>query len=77
MVDWSFGLAMIRISVFAVLASALSACAAVPAYLEKPADPSVRVPRAGYAPVAAETRAYRPVGPRGWEDVNRRVAPKP
>ena len=65
-----------RVFVFTLMAFALSACASVPAYLEKPADPSARVPRSGYQPVAAETKTYRPVGPKGWEELNRRVAPK-
>ena len=67
---------MRRLLVFTFLASTLSACASVPAYLEKPADPSARVPRGSYQPVAAETKTYRPVGPKGWEELNRRVAPK-
>ena len=67
---------MRRLLTFTLLASMLSACASVPAYLEKPADPSVRVPRVGYQPVTGETKTYRPVGPKGWEDLNRRVAPK-
>lgn len=54
----------------------LGACAAPPAYLERPADPSVKVPRLGYPSVAGETKTFRPVGPKGWEDLNRRVAPK-
>lgn len=67
---------MRRLLAFIFLASTLSACAVVPAYLEKPADPSVKVPRVGYQPVAGETKTYRPVGPKGWEDLNRRVTPK-
>jgi starvation-inducible outer membrane lipoprotein len=67
---------MLRISFLLPLALGLSACIYVPAYLEKPADPSARVPRAGYQPVASETKTYRPVGPKGWEELNRRVAPK-
>ncbi len=67
---------MRRILIFTTLALALSACAAVPPYLERPADPSVKVPRVGYQPVAGEIKTYRPVGPKGWEELNRRVTPK-
>jgi starvation-inducible outer membrane lipoprotein len=67
---------MRRLLAFTLLASTLSACASVPAYLEKPSDPSVKVPRVGYQPVAGGTKTYRPVGPKGWEDLNRRVGPK-
>jgi starvation-inducible outer membrane lipoprotein len=66
---------MRRLLAFTLFASTLSACAAVPSYLEKPADPSVKVPRVGYQPVTGETKTYRPVGPKGWEELNRRVGP--
>ena len=67
---------MRRILVFTFLTSVLSACASVPSYLERPADPGVKVPLAGYQPVAGDTKTYRPVGPKGWEELNRRVTPK-
>jgi len=67
---------MRRLLVFIFPALALAACSAVPPYLEKPADPSQRIAPLRYTPVAAETKTYRPVGPKGWEELNRRVAPK-
>jgi hypothetical protein len=42
-----------------------------------PDDPGARVPPAGYAPVTAGSKSYRPVEPLPWGDINRRVAPPP
>lgn len=67
---------MRRTLIAITLASALSACATPPPYLERPADPSAKIPRVGYQPVAGETKTYRPVNPKGWEELNRRVTPK-
>ena len=55
----------------------LGGCAApIPDYLARPADPAVKVPAVGYQNVAAQTKTFRPVGPKDWEELNRRVAPK-
>lgn len=54
----------------------VGACASPPVYLERPADPSVKGPRLGYQSVAGETKTFRPVGPKSWEELNKRVAPK-
>lgn len=58
------------------LSSTLAACASVPNYLDRPSDPSVKTKPVKYSPVAAETKTYRPVGPKGWEELNRRVVPR-
>lgn len=67
---------MLRLLSFTFLSSTLAGCAAIPSYLERPTDPSQTTVPQRYAPVAAETKTYRPVGPKGWEELNRRVAPK-
>lgn len=48
----------------------------LPRHLAQPADASVRVPPPAYSSVTGQTQSYRPVGPRDWEDLNRRVGPK-
>ncbi len=42
-----------------------------------PSDASERVPRATYKSVTAATKSYRPVAPLPWDELNRRVAPRP
>lgn len=42
-----------------------------------PSDPRERVPPAGYRPVTAATKTFRPVDPLPWDQINRRVAPRP
>ena len=42
-----------------------------------PCDPAERVPRTGYQSVTAATRTYRPVAPLPWDELNRRVTPRP
>lgn len=42
-----------------------------------PSDPDARVPRAPYQSVTAATKTYRPVAPLPWDELNRRVAPRP
>lgn len=42
-----------------------------------PSDPAERVPRATYQSVTAATKSYRPVAPLPWDELNRRVAPRP
>lgn len=44
--------------------------------MTRAADPTVAVPARAYSSVTAGTVQYTPVGPRGWEETNRRVAPK-
>ncbi len=46
------------------------------AQMTRAADPSVKVPKAGYQSVSSGTVTYMPVGPKGWEELNRRVGPK-
>lgn len=67
---------MRQLLLLAFLSSTLTACVSTPGYLAQPADPSLRVPRSAYRPVADDVRTYRPAEPKGWEDVNRRVAPR-
>lgn len=47
-----------------------------PAAAASPDDPGARLPKAGYVPITAGTRSYRPVEPLPWGQVNRRVMPK-
>ena len=42
-----------------------------------PSDPWTRVPRGGYQSVTAATKTYRPVAPLPWDELNRRVTPRP
>jgi len=42
-----------------------------------PDDPGAPAPPAGYSPVTAGTKTYRPVEPLPWGDINRRVTPQP
>lgn len=42
-----------------------------------PSDASSPVPRATYQSVTAATKTYRPVAPLPWDELNRRVAPRP
>lgn len=49
---------------------------AAPAYLAAPADPNARVPAVRYDSVAGQTKTFRPVGPKDWEELNRRVGPR-
>ena len=49
----------------------------VPAWAATPDDPGAKVPPARYSSVMAGTKAFRPVEPMQWGEVNRRVAPKP
>lgn len=44
--------------------------------MTRAADPAAKVPNAGYLPVASGNVPYMPVGPKGWEELNRRVGPK-
>lgn len=65
------------ILLLAVLAPGLGACVpATPSYLVAPADPAIsgRPPR--YSAVTAGVKAYAPVGPGDWREMNRDVAPR-
>lgn len=42
-----------------------------------PSDPGARVPRTTYQSVTAATKSFRPVVPLPWEEMNRRVMPRP
>lgn len=44
--------------------------------MTRAADPSVKVPVAGYQSVTGGNVHYMPVGPKSWEELNRRVGPK-
>ncbi|HXF52760.1 MAG TPA: hypothetical protein VNK52_01430 [Hyphomicrobiaceae bacterium] len=41
-----------------------------------PADPDAPVPFAPYRPLTEGTLSFRPVTPKGWEQLNREVAPR-
>lgn len=55
----------------------VSACAPLPVVATgpDPADPGVPVRPPAYRPVLSGTVDHRPVEPKPWADVNRRVAP--
>lgn len=42
-----------------------------------PSDPGERVPRTTYQSVTAATKSFRPIAPLPWEEINRRVMPRP
>lgn len=42
-----------------------------------PSDPGERVPRSTYRSVTEATKSFRPVAPLSWEEMNRRVMPRP
>lgn len=42
-----------------------------------PSDPGARVPRTIYQSVTGATKTYRPVDPLPWDELNRRVTPRP
>lgn len=42
-----------------------------------PSNPGVRVPRVTYSSVTSATKTYRPVAPLPWDELNRRVTPRP
>lgn len=46
------------------------------AQMTRAADPTVKVPIAGYQSVSSGNVQYMPAGPKGWEELNRRVGPK-
>ena len=42
-----------------------------------PGDPGSRVPRISYKSIPSATKTYRPVDPLPWDELTRRVAPRP
>ena len=42
-----------------------------------PSERAQRVPRAAYQSVTAAIKTYRPVEPLPWDELNRRVTPRP
>ena len=42
-----------------------------------PSDPGAPVPRTTFPSVTAATKSYRPVDPLPWDELNRRVTPRP
>ena len=53
-----------------------AATATATGHAASPDDPGARVPEAGYRPITAGTKRYRPLEPLPWGQVNRRVMPK-
>lgn len=56
----------------------LGACSAPPKIMSgpSPSDPAVRVPALAYQPITGGVKSFRPVEPKGWEELNRNVGPK-
>jgi hypothetical protein len=71
---------VLLLRLLAVTAPAMlaSACAlpANPVAGDDPADPAARVARPAYVSVTAGMKSFRPVEPKGWEELNRQVGPK-
>ena len=67
-----------RLSLLAALAASVGACAPPPAPQAgpHPADGALRVRPLAYRSVTGDSRAYLPVEPKGWEELNRSVTPK-
>lgn len=61
-----------------VVAALVGGCADLPVVETgaRPADPDVRVSALAYRSVTGGTRMFRPVEPKGWEELNRQVGPK-
>lgn len=66
----------LRSIVLLAMAGLMGCSPTLPPYLLQPVDPNVRAPRMGYSSVTAGTRTFRPAEPKGWEELNRQVAPK-
>jgi hypothetical protein len=62
----------------AAAGAVLGACTVPPkiAVGPNPADVSVLVPALAYQPVTGGVKSFRPVEPKGWEELNRQVTPK-
>lgn len=66
------------LAVIASVGASLGACVAPPVVASgpHPADVSVPVPALAYQSVTGGVKTFRPVEPKGWEELNRQVAPK-
>jgi hypothetical protein len=68
---------MTKLSPLFVAAIGLAGCApAAPAYLAAPSDPTQAVRPLSSVPVSAGSRRFTIVEPKGWDELNRNVAPK-
>ncbi|MHB2167651.1 hypothetical protein [Alsobacter sp. R-9] len=68
---------MPRLSPLVLATIGLAGCApAVPAYLAGPADATHVVRPVPAAPVTAGVGRFEVVEPKGWDELNRTVAPK-
>ncbi|MHB2168976.1 hypothetical protein [Alsobacter sp. R-9] len=68
---------MPKLSPLVLAAIGLAGCApAAPIYLAAPADPTRAVRPLSAAPVSAGSRSFAIVEPKGWDELNRNVAPK-
>lgn len=68
---------MSRLSPFVLAAIGLAGCApAPPAFVAAPADPTHVVRSFRPAPVTAGAGRFEVVEPKGWDELNRSVAPK-
>ena len=68
----------VKVPIIALIGLALGACslASDPDYLARPADPNIKVPATGYRSVTAGAATLRPVEPKDWRELNRRVGPQ-
>lgn len=68
----------VKVPIIAAIGVALGACslASVPEHLAKPSDPNIRVPTTDYRSVTAGAAMLRPVEPKDWRELNRRVGPQ-
>ncbi len=70
------GCKMPKLIMALVATLALGACnVVIPSYLAAPAESVGTPPR--YRSVTAGTGAFRPVEPKGWDEQNRTVTPRP
>lgn len=69
---------LVKVPFLAAIGLALGACtvSAVPDHLARPADPNAGGPTAAYRSVTAGAANFRPVEPKDWRELNRRVGPK-
>lgn len=67
---------LLRSIVLLAMAGVMGCSPTLPPYLAQLVDANVSVPRTSYSAVTAGTRTFRPAEPKGWEELNRQVAPK-
>lgn len=69
---------LLRLIASAGLATGVAACATPPDPIagRHPADPAATVPAPAYVSVTTGVQSFRPVEPKGWEELNRQVTPK-